>query len=59
MEAVTTTMELFKWMGAGTSHQRSSNSPQAGGVKQISHADYKQFGLENVSANLVAYGRVC
>ncbi|KAF8588617.1 cysteine proteinase [Ramaria rubella] len=39
-------------MGVGSSHQASSNSshgPKTGGVKPINHADYKQFGLENVS----------
>ncbi|KAF8531505.1 hypothetical protein JB92DRAFT_2691746 [Gautieria morchelliformis] len=37
-------------MGVGTSHHTSADAPhgpKSGGVRQISHADYKQFGLEN------------
>ena len=55
-------MDLFRWIGVGSSHQTTSNAPhgpKGGGVKQISHADYKQFGLENVGFLLLVRGYTC
>src|SRR5882724_10794210 len=41
-------MELFRWMGVAPSHPAEPNNRHGNTLKQINHADYKQFGFENV-----------